>query len=68
VVYWRRDGKPLQNSTNRMKRQKNMTLEDVPPRLEGVQYAIREGWRNSYRKNEEVGPKQKQRSVMDVCG
>ena len=68
MVYWRRDGKPLQNFMNRIKRQKNMTLKDVPPRSEGVQYVTREGWRNSYRKNEEVGPKQKQCSVMDVCG
>ena len=38
------DGKPLQDSclenpTNSMKRQKDMTLEDEPPRSEGVQYA-----------------------------
>ena len=43
-----------------MKRQKNMTLEDEPSRLVGIQYATREEWRNSFRKNEEVEPKWKQ--------
>ena len=28
-----------------MKRQKYMTMEDEPPRLEGVQYAAGEEWR-----------------------
>ena len=32
-----------------MKRQKNMTLEDEPSRLVGIQYATREEWRNSSR-------------------
>ena len=48
-----------------------MTLEDEPPRSEGVQYATGEEQRavtNSSRKNEEAGPKQKQHSVMDVPG
>ena len=45
-----------------MKRQKDMTLEDEPPRLEGVHYATGEEWRtitNSCRKNEVAGPKWK---------
>ena len=45
-----------------MKRQKNMTLEDEPSRLEGVQYASGKGQgaiTNSSRKNEVAGPKQK---------
>ena len=29
---------------NSMKRQKDMTLEDEPPRSEGLQYATREEW------------------------
>ena len=38
------NGKPLQyscceNPMNSMKRQKDMTLQDEPPRLEGVRYA-----------------------------
>ena len=47
---------------NSMKGQKDMTLEDEPPRLEGVQYATGEQQRvitNSSRKNEEAGPTQK---------
>ena len=46
-----------------MKRQKGMTLEDEPPRLEGVHNAPGEEWRtitNSCRKNKEAGSKQKQ--------
>ena len=70
------NGKPLQyscleNPMNSMKRQKDMTPEDEPPRLEGVQYATGEEWRaitNSSRKNEAAGPKQKQHSVGDVSG
>ena len=56
---------------NGMKRQKNMTLEDEPPRLEGIQYANREEQRaitNSSRKNKVVGSKRKRHSVMDVSG
>ena len=49
-----------------MKRQKDMTLEDGPPRLVGVQYAPGEEGRNSSRKRAEQ--KQKQRSVVDVSG
>ena len=41
------NGNPLQyshleNLTNSMKRQKDMTLEDETPRSEDVQYAVRE--------------------------
>ena len=42
-----------------MKRQKDMTLEDELPRLEGVQYATEEEQRNSYRRNEEAEPQEK---------
>ena len=31
---------------NRMKRQKDMTLEDEPPRSVGIQYDTGEEWRN----------------------
>ena len=50
---------------------KDMTPEDEPPRLEGVQYATGEERRaitDSSRKNEEAEPKQKQCPVMDVTG
>ena len=43
---------------NSMKRQKEMTLKDKPPRLVGVQYATGEEWRNSSIKNEEAESKQ----------
>ena len=45
-----------------MKRQKDMTLEDEPPRSEGVQFSTGEEQRvitNSSRKNEVAGPKRK---------
>ena len=46
-----------------------MTVEDeLPLRSSGVKYVIREEQRNSSRKNEEAGPKQKQRSVVNVSG
>ena len=54
-----------------MKRQKNMTLKDVPRRPEGVQYATGEEQRatiNSYRKNEVAGPKQIRHPIVDVSG
>ena len=35
------------------------------PRLAGAQYATGDQWRNSFRKNEEMEPKQKQRPVVD---
>ena len=53
---------------NHMKRQNHMTLEDEPPRSEGVQYSSDEEWRaitNSSIKNETARPKQKWCSVVD---
>ena len=44
----------FENPMNSMKRQKDMTPEDEPPR-----YATGEEQRNSSRKNVEAGPKQK---------
>ena len=44
----------LENPTNRMKRQKDMTLKGELPRSVGAQYATGEEWRNSSRKNEEM--------------
>ena len=58
----------LENPTNIMKRQKDRTLKDEPPRSAGVQYAAGEEQRNSCRKNEEAGPKQKQHLLVDVSG
>ena len=67
------NGKPLQYSylekpMHSIKRQKDMTLEDELPRSVSVQYTTGEEWRNSSRKNEEAGPKQKQCPVIDVTG
>ena len=53
---------------NRMKRQKDGTLEEEFPRSVGVQYATGDHWRNISRKNKETEPKQKQHSVVDVTG
>ena len=68
-----RNGKPLkysclENSMNSMKRQKDMTLKDELPKLEGAQYATGEEWRNNSRKNKETEPKQKRHPVVDVTG
>ena len=67
------NGKPLQyscheNPMNSMKRQKDRTLKDEPPRLVGAQYATGDQWRNNSRKNEETEPKQKQQPVVDMTG
>ena len=51
-----------------MKRQKDRTLKDELPRLVGTQYATGDQWRNNYRKNEEMEPKQKQHPVVDGTG
>ena len=53
---------------NSMKSQKDRTLKDELPRSVGAQYATGEEWRNNFRKNEEMGPKQKQCPVVDVTG
>jgi len=51
-----------------MKRQKDRTLKDELRRSVDAQYATGEQWRNNSRKNEEMEPKQKQHSVVDVTG
>ena len=51
-----------------MKRQKDRTLKDELPRWVGAQYATGGQWRNNSRKNEEMKPRQKQHSVVDVTG
>ena len=62
-------GKPLQyscleNPMNSMIRQKDRTLNDELPRSVGAQYAIGDQWRNNSRKNEGMGPKQRQHPVV----
>ena len=65
------NGKPLQyscleNPMNSKKRQKDRTLKDELPRSVAAQYSIGDQWRNNFRKNEEMEPKQKQYPVVDV--
>ena len=67
------NGKPLQyswleNPMNSMKKQKYRTLKDELSRSVGAQYASGDKWRNNFRKNEEMKPKQKQYSVLDMAG
>ena len=45
-----------------------MTLKDEFLSLVGAQYATREEWRNSSRKNEEMEPKLQQHPDVDVTG
>ena len=58
----------FENPMNSMKRQKDVTLKDKLTRSVGAQYATGEEWRNNLRKNEEMEPKQKQCSDVDVTG
>ena len=65
--------KPLQysypeNPMNSMKRQNDRILKEELPRSVGAQYATGSQWRNNYRKNEGMEPKQKQYPVVDVTG
>ena len=53
---------------NSVKRQKDRTLKDEPPRLVGAQYATGDQWRNNFRKIEEMEPKQKQHPTVNVTG
>jgi len=53
---------------NSMKRQKDRTLKEELPRSGGAQYGTGDQWRTNSRKNEEVGPKQKQHPVVDGPG
>ena len=67
------NGKPLQyscleNPMNSMKRQKDTRLKDELSRSVDAQYATGDQWRNNSRKNEEMEPKQKQHTVVNVTG
>ena len=58
---------------NRMKRQNDRMLKEELPRSVGAQHVTGEitffhQWRNNYRKNEGMEPKQKQYPVVDVTG
>ena len=43
-----------------------MSLKEELLRLEDVQYVTRDQWRNNFRKNEGMEPKEKQHPVVDV--
>ena len=58
----------LENPRNSMKRKNDRTLKDELPRLVGAQDAIGDQWRNNSRKNEGMGPNQKQHPVVDGAG
>ena len=64
------NGKPLQyscleNPMNSMVMQKDRTVKDELPRSVGTQYATGDQWRNNFRKNERMEPKQRQHRVVD---
>ena len=48
---------------NSMKKQKDMTLKDEILRSVDAQYATGEEWRNNYRKNDEMEPKEKKNHI-----
>ena len=58
----------LENPMNSMKRLNDRILKEELPRSVGAQYATGDQWRNNFRKNEEMEPKQKQYPVVDVTG
>ena len=67
------NGKPLQyscleNPMNSMKRQNDKIPKEELPRSLGAQYATGDQWRNNFKKNEGVEPKQKQHPVVDRTG
>ena len=45
-----------------------MKLKNELPRSVVTQYATGKEWRNNFRKNEEMEPKQKQHPAVDVTG
>ena len=49
-----------------MKSQNDRILKEELPRSVGAQYATGDQWRNNYRKNEGMEPKQKQYPVVDT--
>ena len=58
----------LENPMNSMERQNDRILKEELAKSVGAQYATGDQWRNNFRKNEEMEPKQKQYPVVDVTG
>ena len=53
---------------NSIKRQNDRILKEELPRSVGARYTTGDQWRNNYRKNEGMDPKQKQHSIVDAIG
>ena len=53
---------------NSMKKQNDRILKEEVPRSVGAQYATGDQWRNNFRKNEGMEPKQKQHPVVNGTG
>ena len=51
-----------------MNRQNDRILKEELLRLVGAQYATGDQWRNNFKRNEGMEPKQKQYPVVDVTG
>ena len=51
-----------------MKRQKDRTVKDELPRSVDAKFATRDQWRNNSKNNEEMEPKQKQHTFVEVTG
>ena len=58
----------FENPMNSMKRQNDRTLKGELPGSVGAQYTTGDQWRNNFRKNEGMEPKQKQFTVVDATG
>ena len=54
----------LENLMNSMKRQNDRIPKEELPKSLGAQYATGDQWRNNSRKNEGMGPTQKQHPVV----
>ena len=58
----------LETLVNSMKRQNDRILKEELLGSIGAQYATGDQWRNNFRKNEGMEPKQKQYPAVDVIG
>ena len=58
----------LENSMTSNEKEKEMTLKDKPHKVSRYTIYSWKEQKNSSRRNEEAGPQQKQRPVVDVSG
>ena len=72
VVHWRREWQttsvflPWEPQEQQYEKAKIRILKEELPRSVGAQGATGDQWRNNFRKNEEMEPKQKQHPVVDM--